>query len=114
MATKKTRQHPTGNQDGKKAKKDQSERQTNFQGDEKERKLSGLDAAAKLLAEVRAPMTCQEMIKGMAERGYWTSPGGQTPHATLYSAILRELKAKGDAARFRKIERGKFAANKAS
>ena len=59
------------------------------------------------------PMNCQEMIKGMAEKGYWTSPGGQTPHATLYSAILRELKTKGTEARFRKTERGTFAANPA-
>ena len=29
--------------------------------------------------------------------------------ATLYSAILRELKAKGDQCRFVKTERGKFA-----
>jgi hypothetical protein len=40
----------------------------------------------------------------------WTSPGGKTPHATLYSAILREIQVKGDAARFVKAERGKFAA----
>ena len=33
------------------------------------------------------------------------SPGGQTPHATLYSAIIRELKAKGAEARFRKTGR---------
>jgi hypothetical protein len=59
-------------------------------------------------------MNCQDLVKGMAEKGYWTSPGGLTPHATLYSAILRELKAKGADARFRKIEKGKFAAKKAA
>jgi hypothetical protein len=80
---------------------------------EKEKKLSALDAAVKLLAETGEPMNCQEMIKGMAEKGYWASPGGQTPHATLYSAILKELKTKGAEARFRKTERGKFAANTA-
>jgi hypothetical protein len=48
----------------------------------------------------------------MAEKGYWASPGGKTPQATLYSAILRELKAKGKEARFKKADRGKFAANK--
>jgi hypothetical protein len=31
----------------------------------------------------------------MAAKGYWTSPAGRTPTATLYSAILRELKTKG-------------------
>src|SRR5438876_905863 len=38
----------------------------------------------------------------MAEKGYWTSPGGQTPAATLYSAILRQIQTKGKEARFRK------------
>ena len=47
----------------------------------------------------------------MAEKKLWTTPGGKTPHATLYSAILREIKTKGKDARFKKIERGKFAAN---
>ena len=79
----------------------------------KAQKLSALDAAAKLLAETGEPMNCQDLIKGMSEKGYWTSPGGQTPHATLYSAISRELKTKGAEARFRKAERGKFAANPA-
>jgi hypothetical protein len=54
------------------------------------------------------------MIKAMAEKGYWTSPGGKTPAATLYSAILRELQTKGNDARFKKTERGKFAVGKAS
>jgi hypothetical protein len=40
----------------------------------------------------------------------WTSPNGLTPAATLYAAILRELKVKGADARFVKTERGKFAA----
>ena len=54
-------------------------------------------------------MTCQEMIDAMAKKGYWSSPGGRTPAATLYSAILRELKIKGSESRFIKTERGKFA-----
>ena len=67
-----------------------------------------LDAAAKVLAEAGAAMTTQAMIEEMAAKGYWSSPGGQTPAATLYSAILRELSTKGDQARFVKTERGKF------
>jgi hypothetical protein len=59
-------------------------------------------------------MDCQTMIKTMAEKGYWTSPSGKTPAATLYSAILRELQTKGDDSRFKKTERGKFAVGKAS
>ena len=75
-----------------------------------DKKMSALDAAAKVLGESGQAMNCQEMIKAMGDKGYWKSPGGLTPHATLYSAILRELKAKGAEARFRKTERGKFTA----
>ena len=72
-------------------------------------KLSALDAAAKVLAEAGEPMTSKEMIDAMAAKGYWTSPGGKTPQATLYAAILREIQAKGAEARFTKTERGHFA-----
>ena len=74
-----------------------------------ERRFSALDAAAKVLAESGQPMTCREMIEAMAAKGYWVSPGGATPHATLYSAMLREIEQKAAEARFRKVERGKFA-----
>ena len=73
------------------------------------KKLSALDAAARVLGESGQAMNCQEMVAAMAAKGYWTSPGGKTPSATLYSSILRELKTKGGEARFRKTERGKFA-----
>ena len=73
-------------------------------------KLSALDAAAKVLGEAKEPMTTGQMIEQMAAKGYWKSPGGKTPAATLYSAILREIQTKGAEARFQKIERGKFAA----
>ena len=52
------------------------------------------------------------MIEAIAAKGYWTSPGGKTPHATLYSAIIREISVKGNEARFTKTERGQFAAAK--
>ena len=76
----------------------------------KAKKTSALDAALRVLVETGQPMTCPEMITAMAAKGYWTSPGGKTPAATLYSAILRETQTKGDASRFVKTERGKFAA----
>jgi hypothetical protein len=53
----------------------------------KAKKLSALDAAAKVLAETGQPMTCQALIVAMAEKGYWTSPAGRTPAATLYTAV---------------------------
>jgi hypothetical protein len=80
-------------------------------GKAKDKKLSALDAAAKVLRDAKNPMTTKEMIDAMATKGLWSSPGGKTPHATLYSAILREIGTKGKDARFKKTERGKFAAN---
>jgi hypothetical protein len=74
------------------------------------KKLSAIDAAAKVLAGAGTAMNCQELIKAMAEQGLWLSPGGKTPSATLYSSILRELQTKGHEARFKKTDRGKFAA----
>lgn len=73
-------------------------------------KLSALDAAAKVLGETGTPMTATEMIEAMAAKNYWTSPNGATPANTLYAAILREIKLKGEQSRFQKTERGKFAA----
>ena len=72
-------------------------------------RLSQLDAAVKVLSEADAPMSTKDMVETMGTKGYWSSPGGRTPEATLYSAILRELKNKGDESRFKKTERGRFA-----
>lgn len=74
-------------------------------------KLSQLDAAAKVLAEAGEPMTTKAMIEAMATQGYWTSPGGATPWATLYSALIREIAHKGAESRFTKVDRGQFALN---
>jgi len=74
------------------------------------KKLSALDAAAKVLGETGQAMTSQELITAMAEKGLWTSLGGKTPSNTLYAALMREVNAKGKDARFKKTERGKFAA----
>jgi hypothetical protein len=73
------------------------------------KKLSAVDAAAKVLGETGQAMNCQELIAAMAAQGYWSSPKGRTPAGTLYAAVLRELQTRGDQARFRKTERGKFA-----
>jgi hypothetical protein len=77
----------------------------------KEKKLSAIDAASRVLADSKEPLNCKQLVEAMAEKKLWTSPGGKTPHATLYSAILREIGAKGKDAQFKKAERGKFVAN---
>jgi hypothetical protein len=70
--------------------------------------LSALDAAARVLGEAGQSLSCKELITAMAAKGYWSSPKGCTPAATLYSAILRELQSKGEQSRFVKSQRGKF------
>jgi len=81
---------------------------------EQPKKMSTLDAAAKVLGETAGPMGTKEIIDAMSAKGYWTSPGGQTPHATLYTAILREINTKGAEARFAKTDRGRFGLNAAA
>ena len=74
----------------------------------KVKKPSALDAAARVLAETGVAMTCKELIGAMAAKGYWSSPGGKTPDATLASAILREITVKGEQSRFVKTGPGRF------
>ena len=74
----------------------------------KDKPLSALGAAARVLSENGQPMSCPELIQAMAAKGYWTSPAGKTPAATLAAAIAREIKVKKDQSRFRKTDRGKF------
>jgi hypothetical protein len=72
----------------------------------KPKRISALDAAAKVLAESDRPLRAIDMVEVMHAKGLWTSPGGKTPEATLYAAIIREITAKGKDARFKKVDRG--------
>jgi hypothetical protein len=72
---------------------------------------SGLDAAARVLAEAKEPMGVREIVKVAFAKGYWES-SGRTPHATVYSAIFREIAVRGKDARFKKTGRGRFTVNK--
>ena len=76
------------------------------------KRVSALDAAAQVLADSEVPMRAKEMIAKMEAKGLWKSPGGKTPEATLYAAIIREITAKGDKARFKKHDKGVFVAGK--
>ena len=73
-----------------------------------DRKPSGLDLAAKVLAEAGEPLAAKAIAERAIAAGWKTS--GKTPHATLYAAIIREISKKGDAARFKKTDRGLFVA----
>jgi hypothetical protein len=75
------------------------------------KRVSAIDAAAKVLEKSGKPMRSRELINAMAEQGLWTSPGGKTPWATLYSAMIREISTAGKDSRFKKVDRGAFAFN---
>jgi hypothetical protein len=92
------------------AKKTRKAKQADAATDRNGKKVSCLDAAARILAEAGEPLNAKQMIGAITTKGYWSSPAGKTPHATLYSAIIREITLKGNEARFQKTERGKFAA----
>ena len=74
----------------------------------KPKRVSALDAAAQVLKKAGKPMRSQDLIEAMATQGLWQSPGGKTPHATLYAAMLREITTRGKDARFKKVDRGQF------
>ncbi len=71
--------------------------------------MSGLDAAALVLREASEPMDAQALIARILERGLWKTEG-KTPAATIYAAMIREIKVKGSSSRFLKVNRGRFAA----
>ena len=71
--------------------------------------LGLLSAAAAVLERSDAPMSVRAMIEAAKSDGLWTPGGGKTPEQTLYSAIIREIRDKGNASRFRKEGRGLFA-----
>jgi hypothetical protein len=86
MATKKSTK--TGGKDpqGAKARKRKDNRAA---AEAAGSKLSALDAAARVLRETKRAMSCPELIETMAAKGYWASPAGKTPEATLYTAVTK-------------------------
>ena len=78
------------------------------------RRLGLVSAAIRVLQDAGngAAMNCPDLVKTATERGLWQPMAGKTPASTLYAAILREIKDKGETSRFTKTDRGKFALNK--
>jgi len=75
----------------------------------KTKKIGGLDAAAMILKAKGEPMTCKAIMDEILAKSMWKT-NGKTPAATIYAAMLREIR-KGPQSRFRKTDRGLFAAN---
>lgn len=71
------------------------------------RGMSMLDAAEAIFkTNGNKPLNCKDLIAAMVDAKLWVSTAGKTPHATLYSSFLGEIKRRGKDARFVKAERG--------
>ena len=99
----------TPSKKGSKAKGGKATKAVKTPKEKKTRKLSGLDLAAKVLAEAKEPLNAKTIAERAIAAGWKTS--GKTPHATLYAAMIREIATKGKTARFRKAGRGVFASS---
>lgn len=96
----------------KAAAKDSKAKAANAPKPAKEKRVSGLDLAAKVLASAGEPLPAKTIAERAIAAGWKTN--GKTPHATLYAAIIREIADKGSESRFRKVDRGRFEATKAA
>ena len=112
-AAEKAHSGPDGAAKTKKATKDttaKAGRVVGERGAKGGKAMSLMDAAADILSKGTGdPMRCKDIVELAVQRGLWAPRTGKTPASTLYAAILREITIKGDAARFVKTERGKFA-----
>jgi len=72
--------------------------------------MSALDAAHKVLVEISTPLNAKQITELVVTKGYCPNLKGATPHATISSALQREVKGKGSMSRFYKAGIGLFGA----
>ena len=76
----------------------------------KPKRTSLLEAATRVLKETRKTMRSGDIVEVILKKDYWQTTG-KTPSATLHAAMIREIKDKGQKARFKKVDRGLFGLN---
>ena len=74
-------------------------------------KLSLVKAAIAVLEASEEALNTKQMVEAAKAKGLWTPGAGKTPEQTLYSAIIREIKSKGENARFTLVAKGHFKLN---
>lgn len=67
-----------------------------------ERKMSLVKAALAVLGRTDEALGAKQLVERAKSGGLWTPGAGKTPEQTLYSALVREIKTKGSAARITK------------
>lgn len=110
MSRKKTTKRAKGRRTRKSNMSDSARKTRKAGRPPADKPMSGLDTAAKVLADAGKPMRAREIVDAMLAKGLWKT-GGATPHSTIYAAVIREIAAKGAKARFKKVGRGQFAYN---
>ena len=96
----------------KRGKRDKRKRLTVRPSRGLRKRVSQVDAAVMVLQRAKEPMDCYSLVQAMAAGGLWKSPAGKTPHITLFSEIMREIRMKGSDSRFVRTEPGKFTLRK--
>jgi len=71
--------------------------------------MSILSAAHRVLLEAGHPMKVQEIMETALAKGY-CKVGGLTPFCTFNGGIRSEITRKGDESRFKRVDKGLFAA----
>ena len=109
MATKKkTNTAPAKGRKNAAAKAEPAKAAPAKAADEAKPKMSLIKAAITVLGETDEALNTKQMIEVAKRKGLWTPGEGKTPEQTLYSAIAREIKAKGESARFKMVSKGHF------
>ncbi len=70
-------------------------------------KSEALEAAAKVLAKAKNPLTAKNIMQEILRQKLWFTTG-KTPHITLASALSRDIKKLGKKSRFKRADRGLF------
>jgi len=74
-------------------------------------KVSLIAAALAVLEESDEALNTKQMVEAAKAKGLWTPGTGKTPEQTLYSAIIRDIKSRGEMARFKLVSKGHFTAS---
>jgi restriction system protein len=67
-----------------------------------------LTAVVTVLTEAGEPLHYKEITKRLLNQGLWTTTG-QTPDATVNAQLAVDIKRRGEASKFRRVDKGVFA-----
>ena len=72
--------------------------------------MSAIDAAAAVLAAANGPLHYREITERMIAQGLWDTKG-KTPAASVSARLTTDIRERGSASRFVRVDPGRFALN---